>query len=108
MSVALMGNLSNAGSTDETGNPTWEQARLGHCVVVVELISRLRTLRKNVVGLFDPPVENCNLSDFTGCRVRRSRCVYHGTRITVSCSVGGEGMSQRGYTIYIPVAEFCS
>jgi hypothetical protein len=53
MSVALMGNLSNTGSTDEAKNPTWEQARLGHCVVVVELISRLKTLRKSTVSFFD-------------------------------------------------------
>jgi len=52
MSVALMGNLSNTGSTDETTNPTWEQARLGHCVVMVELINRLRIVRKSTVGIF--------------------------------------------------------
>jgi len=55
MSVALMGNLSNTGSIDETSDPTWEQARLGHCVVMVELISRLRTLRESAVGLFGLP-----------------------------------------------------
>ncbi|KAF9653663.1 hypothetical protein BDM02DRAFT_3135161 [Thelephora ganbajun] len=47
MSVALMGNLSNTGSVDEASNLTWEQARLGHCVVMVELISCLRSLRKS-------------------------------------------------------------
>lgn len=51
ISVALMGNLSNTGNGNETSNPTWGQARLGHCVIVVELISRLRTLRKSVVSL---------------------------------------------------------
>jgi len=49
MSVALMGNLSNTGNVDETVDPTWEQARLGHCVILVELISRMRTLRKSAV-----------------------------------------------------------
>ena len=69
MSVALMGNLSNSGSTDETSNPTWEQARLGHCVIVVELISRLRALRKkSAVGLLDLPLKGRELSDLTGFR----------------------------------------
>ena len=51
MSVALMGNLSNTESIDETIDPTWEQARLGHCVILVELVSRMRTLRKSAVRL---------------------------------------------------------
>lgn len=57
MSVASMGNLSNTGSTEETNNPTWEQARLGHCVVMVELITRLRIVRKSAVGLFGLPLK---------------------------------------------------
>ena len=56
MSVALMGNVPNTGGADETSNPTWEQARLGHCVVMVELISHLRILRNSAVGLLVLPI----------------------------------------------------
>lgn len=54
MSVALLGNLPITGTADEKNEPTWEQAKFGHCVVVMELICRLRALRKNAVGLSCP------------------------------------------------------
>jgi len=106
MSVALMGNLSSTGSIDETSNPTWEQARLGHCVVMVELISRLRTLRKSTVGLFYLPLEESNLSDLTGCRARRSCCVRHLAGISVSRPVRGKGIFKK-VTEDILVTEYC-
>lgn len=57
ISVALLGSLPNAGNTDEKREPVRERARLGHCVVVVELISRLRSLRKSAVGHFGLLIE---------------------------------------------------
>lgn len=108
MSVVLMGNLSNTRSTDETSSPAWEQARLGHCVVVVELISRLRTLRKNSVGPFGPFIEGSGLSNLIGCRVGRSCCIRHLARISIGYSAGSEGMSpQDGWRVVIPVAKSC-
>jgi len=67
MSVALMGNLSNTGSVDETIDPPWEQARLGHCVILLELISRMRTLRKSAVCLLGLPFRTNRLSN--PCRI---------------------------------------
>lgn len=96
MSVVLLGNLSNTGSTDEKHEPTWGRARIGHCVVVVELISRLRALRKNAVRLFSPPVERSNSSDRIGYLVRKSRCIRHFIRISIGHPVGSEGRSQNG------------
>ena len=69
MSVALLGNLPNIGSAEKKDQPTWEQARLGHCVVVVELISRLRALRKNVVGLLYLIIGGSNSSDLTAYHI---------------------------------------
>lgn len=66
MSVALLGNLPNTGSTDEKSEPTWEQARLGHSVVMVELINRLRALRKSTVSPFGALIERSNSSDLIG------------------------------------------
>ena len=94
MSVALMGNLPNTRSTNETGNPTWEQARLGHCIVMVELISRLRTLRKSTVGLLFLPLKRSKLSDLVGCCTGRTYCIRYLAGISVSYPVGGEGTLQ--------------
>lgn len=91
MSVALMGNLSNTGSVDETGNPTWEQARLGHCVVMVELISRLRALRKGAVGLFGLLTPRSDLTGLAECCIGRSNCVRHFTGLTIGYPAGSEG-----------------
>ena len=95
MSVALMGNL-NAGGPDETSNPTWEQARLGYCVIMVELINRLRTLRKSAVSLLGLPLERSRLSGLIGRRARRPCYVCHLAGISVSCSLGREGTFRRG------------
>jgi len=95
MSVALMGNLPNTGSADETSNPTWDQARLGHCVVMVELISRLRTLRKGAVSLFSLPLRESKLSHLTGCRARGACCIRYLAGISVGYLVGREGMLKR-------------
>ena len=72
MSVALMGNLPNTASTDETTSPTWEQARLGHCVIMVELINRLKALRKGAVSSLVLPSNKSGLSKFTGCCIGRA------------------------------------
>ena len=94
MSVALMGNLPNTRSTDEANNPTWEQARLGHCVVMVELISRLRTIRKSTVGLPVLPLKRSKLSNFAGYCPARACCIRCFAGISVSHSVRGEGTLQ--------------
>lgn len=94
MSVALMGNLTNGGSNDEASDPTWEQARLGHCVIVVELISRMRTLRKSPVGLLGLLLRRSKLSNFTGCRARGSRRIRYLTGIPIGRSLGGKGASR--------------
>ena len=75
MSVALMGNLSNTESVDETIDPTWEQARLGHCVILVELISRMRTLRKSAVCLLGLPFRTSKLSN--PCRILCQKVLLH-------------------------------
>ena len=75
MSVALMGNLSNTGSVDETIDPTWEQARLGHCVILVELISRMRTLRKSAVRLLGLPFRRSKLNN--PCRTSCQKVLLH-------------------------------
>lgn len=107
MSVALMGNLSNTNSTDETGNPTWEQARLGHCVVMVELINRLRTVRKSTVGLLVLPPKRSKLSNFTGRCAGRACCIRYLAGISISYPVGGEGTLQIACQSTTPAAEFC-
>jgi len=102
MSVALMGNLSNTGSIDETVDPTWEQARLGHCVILVELISRMRTLRKSAVCLLGPPFRRCKLSDLAGRFTRRTCCIRYLTGVSVGCPLGREGTSQKVTKIQTP------
>ena len=97
MSVALMGNLSNTGGIDETSNPTWEQARLGHCIVMVELINRLKTVRKSAVGFLGSSLERSKLSDLAARRARKSRCVRYLTGISASRPVGSKGMFRAGY-----------
>lgn len=105
MSVALMGNLSNTRSGDETSNPAWEQARLGHCVVMVELMSRLRTLRKSTVSLLALPLRRSKLSNFIGCCAGRACCIRHFTGISVSYPARGEGTLQKSTKIQTPVVK---
>lgn len=91
ISVVLLGNLSNTGSTDEKNKPTWEQTRIGHCVVVVELISRLRTLRKSGVSLLGILIKRSSSRHVAEYHVRRSCCIHCFTRISISYPFGSEG-----------------
>lgn len=59
---------------------------------MVELISRLKTLRKGAVGLLGLLLRGNKLSNFTGYCAGGTHCLRYLTGISVSYSVGGEGM----------------
>ena len=64
---------------------------------MMELISRLRTLRKSAVGILGLPLKKGRLSNFTGCYVGRACSIRYLTGISIGYSIGGEGTLREDY-----------